>query len=92
MSVTVAVRILAPIVNATVAPASFVPVIVAVCSLALMVLSGAKALIVGAVGAAVSTVMARVNAVLVLPAASRALMVRVIAPWPRLRRSAAVAV
>ena len=56
MPVTVAARVLPPIVKATEAPASFVPVMVVLCSLALMMSSVATALMVGAMGAAVSMV------------------------------------
>ena len=47
-----------------------VPLIAAVCSVALMILSVATALITGAAGALVSTLIVRVPAVPVLPAAS----------------------
>ena len=92
MPVTVAARVLPPIVKATEAPASFVPVMVVVCSLALMMSSVATALMMGAVGAAVSTVMARVPAALVLPAASVCVTDRVLAPWPMAVMSAATKV
>ena len=66
--------------NATVEPASAVPLIAAVCSLALTMLSPATAEIVGADGASVSTVIWRVPAVEVLPAASVTFTDRISSP------------
>ena len=81
---------LPPSVSATVAPASAVPVIVAVCSLALTTSSPATSEIVGAVGATVSSVMTRDPSADTLPAASVAEAVTVSVPWPMAVKSAAV--
>ena len=75
-------RVLAPIVSATVAPASAVPVMAAVCSLALTMSSPATMAMVGRLGAIVSTVMTAVRGGATLPAVSVAVTVRVSLPWP----------
>ena len=72
LPVTVAARVLPPMLRLTVAPASFVPLITVVCSLALTVSSVATVLIVGAVGAVRSVALTLVPGP-VLPAASVAL-------------------
>ena len=79
-------------VSAMRAFASAVPVMLAVCSLALTVLSPATGAMVGAFGATVSTVMARVAAAEVLPALSVAVTDSVCAPSPMAVRSAACSV
>ena len=75
-------RTVPPKVRATLAFASVVPEIDAVCSPALMTSSPATLEIEGAFGATVSTVRLRVPASEVLPAASVALADRVSGPWP----------
>ena len=79
---TAAARVLPPIDKATLAPASLLPVMVLATSAALMMLSLATTLIESARGAAVSTMMARVLAALVLPLASVWVTLKVSAPWP----------
>ena len=79
-------------VSTTLAPASAVPVIAEVCSLALTVSSAATVEIVGAPGATVSTVMPRVPAAEMLPAASVALTESVSLPWPMAATSVLVSV
>ena len=81
-----------PKLSATLALASAVPAITAVCSLALTMSSPATFETVGAFGATVSTVMARVPAAEVLPAASMARAESVSEPWPMAEMSAAVSV
>ena len=81
-----------PTVNAIVAPASAVPEMMPPASELLITSSVATALITGAVGATVSMLIARVPAVLVLPAASLAVALRVSAPWPMAVMSAATKV
>ena len=75
-----------------VAPASAVPLMAAVCSLPLTMLSVATVLITGVVGVTVSTVMLRVPAALTLPAASVAVAERVSGPCPIAVMSAATRV
>ena len=65
-----AARVLPPMLSATVEPATLVPVMVLATSEALTMSSLATALITGAPLGAVSTVMVRVLAALVLPLAS----------------------
>ena len=79
-------------VSATAALGSAVPAIAADCSLPLMTLSPATSEITGAAGASVSTVMSRVPAAEVLPAASVAVTDSVSAPSPMAVMSAAVSV
>ena len=66
------------------------PVIVTACSLALTMSSPATFEITGASGANVSTVMSRVPAVELLPAASVAVADSVSLPWPMAVMSSAV--
>ena len=73
---------LPPIDRVTVAPASALPLIAADCSPALTMSSPATVRSWGAFGARVSTVMVRVPAEDVLPAASVAFTDSVSAPWP----------
>ena len=82
MSLAVTVRTTPPRDKATLAPASAVPVIATLCSLALTVSSPATLEMTGASGATVSTVIARVPGCDVLPAASVAVADRVCGPWP----------
>ena len=86
----VTLRIWVPIDSATLAFASAVPVIAAVCSLALTMSSPATFEMVGGSMASVSTVMLRVPAAETLPAASRAVADSVSSPWPIAAMSAAV--
>ena len=86
------VRVTPPIVSATLEPASAVPVTALVCSLALMMSLPATTEITGALGTSVSTVMARLAAAEVLPAASVALTDRVSGPCPMSVMSAACSV
>ena len=86
----VTVRVLTPMLKLIVAPASAVPLMAAVCSLSLTMLSVATALITGVVGVTVSTVMLRVPAALTLPAASVAVADRVSEPCPMAVMSAAI--
>ena len=65
-----AARVLPPMLSATVAPASLVPVRVLVTSAALTMSSVATKLITGAAGTSVSTEMVRVPAALWLPEVS----------------------
>ena len=74
-------------VSATVAPASAVPVIAAVCSLALTTSLPATCAMVGASGTMVSTVIARVPAGETLPARSATVAESVTAPCPRVPMS-----
>ena len=81
-----------PNISVTLAPASAWPVIDAVCSFALMMLSWATVATVGRVGAIVSTVIWRVTVDETLPAASVAFTVSVSAPSPIAVTSAGVSV
>ena len=87
------VRTLPPIVSATRAPASAVPVIAVVCSLALRTLSAVTSAMVGTPGTTVSTEIVRVPAAAeVLPAASVAFTDKVSSPWAIAAMSSAVSV
>ena len=84
-------RTLPPIVSATLAPASAVPVIAAVdCSAALIRSSPATFEIVGESGTCVSILMPREPVCEALPAASVACTYSVSSPWPMAAMSAAV--
>ena len=86
------VRTTLPMVSATLAFASDVPLIADACSLALMTLSPATLAMLGAFGTTVSTVMSRVVTVEVLPATSVAWADSVSGPWSMAEMSAAVSV
>ena len=93
MPLTAAARVLPPIDKATVAPASFRPVmVVEPISKALITSSVATTLITGAMGASVSTLMAAVPMGLLLPAASVCTALKVAAPCPSKARSEAIRV
>ena len=88
----VTTRVLLPRVRETLAFASAVPEMAAVCSLWLIVSSPATVWITGRFGATVSTEILRVPAAETLPAASVACADRVSSPWPTRAMSSGVRV
>ena len=77
-----AARVLPPMLSATVEPATLVPVMVLATSEALTMSSLATKPITGAPLAKESTVMVRVPAALLLPAASVWVALKISVPWP----------